>query len=128
MRKVLVFISLVIVFVSCKKEEYKYEVWTKNASSFVDTKIDEDVIKGQNDSIAFVKALQKFLIWMDENFTKNKDFEPELCNFKLITSDGKDISSGSFLQNPKKVFKKNVEAFLSDEFRSIYAIGGVGVE
>ena len=112
-------IMLLATFLTSCKKEYKFEVYAETGmfSNLADTKISEDVIKETNDSIAFTKAHRKFLILMDVKFANNKNFHPEIHYFKLLTKDGHDISSGSFLQSPNKLMKHNADICLSDTLK-----------
>jgi hypothetical protein len=54
---------------------------------------------------------------MNIKFSRNKNFHPEIYYFKLITPDGKDISSGFFLQNPEEIKQRNADICLSEKFK-----------
>lgn len=114
----LILLLCIVLFVSCKKE-YKYEVWAETGifSSLADTKESEDIIKEGNDSLAFVKAHGRFIFSMQMRWERNKNFHPEIYYFKLITPEGHNISSGSFLANPNEVRQRNVDIFLTDNFK-----------
>lgn len=117
--KLLLLATFFILTLSSCDKKYQYEVYAETGlvPRINDTKINAQIIKAPNDSVAFVRAHSYFLISMNLRFKHIDNFRPEKHYFKLITPNGLNISSGSFLNNPNKIIQFNADCWLSKEFK-----------
>ena len=106
MKKVLIF-AMMVALVSCNKKKYKY-VEIRDETDYGKKELNEveDIIEVENDTLAFIKAYQKFIISKKvRDYSKNGElqFPTEVKEFKLFDEKGKDITNIAFSSREAKM-------------------------
>jgi len=120
---------IIFLFLSCGKEKsykYKINIYTIINKQIGDTKkMEKETIKALNDSIAYFKAVQNFVITRiiydktnKENIEKGTPIFFSLVDFELIDNKGNDISKMNF--SNKEAIQRNALNFFNLKDSMLY--------
>lgn len=120
---------IIFLFLSCGKEKsykYKINIYTIINKQIGDTKkMEKETIKALNDSIAYFKAVQNFVITRiiydktnKENIEKGTPIFFSLFDFELIDNKGNDISKMNF--SNKEAIQRNALNFFNLKDSMLY--------
>ncbi len=109
MKKILLLITVTILYTSCDNKSYKYVETVREKSVFGGSSIkvkDEIIISASSDSAAYIEAYKKFCIAQKVyNDMQEKGMAEYLdipVGFKLLNSEGEDISDIYFITKAEK--------------------------